>query len=303
VWDRFVEGAPRQTIRRILDTLAAEVSNSFRWTSAWPAVGVGALVLIGHPIQWPTDFPEFRFPTKIVERHRERLLSERVMTMDQWADYLIYRLYPGVKVYFDGRSDFYGPKIGKEYRQLITGEYNWREIISRNRFTVALVPPDWALTSLLKQDPSWRLLEDDGKALLFVLDSPDTTGRAEQDPDGTGKKGFTGLMKIARASESPIGADLPMKREHSLLEKAGKSSLRAANDSPEESKGGWRLPSGLLMVDFALRGGFIAPGLLPGADSPVSFSWKPNPPVRAVSRKTQEQIETERSLSGLEASR
>jgi hypothetical protein len=190
VWNHFVQGAPRQSVRRILDTMAAEVSNSFRWTSAWPAVSVIALVLIGHPIHWPTDFPAFRFPTKIVERHRERLLSGRVMTMDQWADYLIYRLYPGVKVYFDGRSDFYGPKIGKEYRQLIGGEYNWRQIISRNRFNVALVPPDWALTSLLKQDPYWRLLEDDGKALLFVLDSADPTVRAEQRPPGTGEKRF-----------------------------------------------------------------------------------------------------------------
>jgi hypothetical protein len=93
-----------------------------------------------------------------------------------------------------------------------------------------------------------------------------------------------------------------MKRGQSVQEKAEKSGLRSANYSLEESEGGWRLPSGLLMVDFALRGGFIAPGLLPEADSTVSFSWKPNRPARPVPRKTQEQL-AERRTSDLEASR
>jgi hypothetical protein len=40
--------------------------------------------------------------------------------------------------------------------------------VQQHGFDVALIPVEWSLGSLLKVDPSWRLLEDDGKALLFV---------------------------------------------------------------------------------------------------------------------------------------
>jgi len=30
-----------------------------------------------------------------------------------------------------------------------------------------LAPPEWPLTGFLKQDPGWRLVEQDGVAMLF----------------------------------------------------------------------------------------------------------------------------------------
>jgi hypothetical protein len=168
LWRWWVARAGRKSTRSILDALAADMRPSFAWTSVWPAAGALALLLVSSlPVQWPQDFPEFRFPVKLVQKHEPRLRSARLLTTDQWADYLIYRFYPTQRVYFDGRSDFYGADLGREYMRVSGGAHDWRQILERHRFDHALVPLGWSLTSLLKEDKTWRLVEDDGKTLLF----------------------------------------------------------------------------------------------------------------------------------------
>jgi len=91
-----------------------------------------------------------------------------VFTSDQWADYLIYHFYPTQRVFFDGRSDFYGPAIGDQYVHLFHGRYDWEQILDRHGFDVVLSPVEWPLCSLLKHEAGWRLVADDGKAVLFA---------------------------------------------------------------------------------------------------------------------------------------
>jgi hypothetical protein len=57
-----------------------------------------------------------------------------LLTVDQWGDYLIYCFYPQQKVFVDGRSDFYGEALGKEYLHLLQGAYDWRTILQRHGF-------------------------------------------------------------------------------------------------------------------------------------------------------------------------
>jgi hypothetical protein len=125
------------------------------------------LAALDAPVNWPRDFPSDRFPTAIVHQHAGLIASGRLLTPDQWGDYIIYSFYPRQKVYVDGRSDFYGEKLGQEYLHLMQGAYDWRAIMDRNRFDVALLPVDWPLSSMLKLDPSWRVVKDDTKAVLF----------------------------------------------------------------------------------------------------------------------------------------
>jgi hypothetical protein len=125
------------------------------------------LAALGTPLNWPRDFPSDLFPTAIVHQHAGLIVSGRLLTPDQWGDYMIYSFYPREKVYVDGRSDFYGEKLGQEYLHLQQGAYDWKTIMDRNRFDVALLPVDWPLSSMLKLDPSWRVVQDDTKAVLF----------------------------------------------------------------------------------------------------------------------------------------
>jgi hypothetical protein len=249
LWSSWVEPSSRKSIRRILDTVAREVRPKFLWTSLWPAVFVLALTGIDQ-VKWPNDFPDFKFPVDVIERHEKAIRSSRVFTTDQWADYLIYRHYPEQKVFFDGRSDFFGPELGRAYVNLSNGHWEWRRILDRHRFQLALVPPELPLAALLKEDKQWRLLMDSGKALLFERVASADRSSAQASPNNSPKA----LMKSIHTSEFSMGDLMPMKR-----------ARQSPRNNPEtrvkpSSRYAWSLPSGQGLGEYALRGGFVAPG-------------------------------------------
>lgn len=166
-WRAGAAGRKKSSALRILYQLGADLSPGFRRTSVWPAMLILALVALDAPLNWPRDFPSQAFPTAMVHRHADLITAGRLLTPDQWGDYVIYTFYPRQKVYVDGRSDFYGEKLGMEYLHLLQGAYDWKAIVDRNGFNVALLPVDWPLASMLKLDPSWQVVQDDTKVILF----------------------------------------------------------------------------------------------------------------------------------------
>ena len=170
-WVRWTAGVKRGTLPNILNLMAADALKGFRRSSVWPAAVVIVLALIGRPVKWPQDFPDFVFPTGIVHRHSELILQSRVLTTDQWADYLIYT-NPAQKVFIDGRSDFYGPEVGNDYIRLTGGSWEWPQLIEKYRFNLVLLPVESAIVQILKTAPGWRVLEDDGKRILLVRRAP-----------------------------------------------------------------------------------------------------------------------------------
>jgi hypothetical protein len=166
-WRAGVAGMKKSATLRILYQLGTDLTPGFRRTSIWPVVFLVSLAALGAPLKWPRDFPSIMFPTSMVHRHADLIATGRLLTPDQWGDYIIYTFYPRQKVFVDGRSDFYGEKIGQDYLHLLQGTYDWKATVDRNGFNVALLPVDWPLASLLKLDPSWRVVEDDTKVILL----------------------------------------------------------------------------------------------------------------------------------------
>jgi hypothetical protein len=116
---------------------------------------------------WPTDYPVQMFPVELIHKRQQMLAHSRLLTTDQWADYLIYLNYPVQRDFVDGRSDFFGPELGNQYLQMLQGQYQWKSLIDKWGFDHVLAPLDWPLASLLKTDANWRILDDTGKAILF----------------------------------------------------------------------------------------------------------------------------------------
>lgn len=166
-WDWWAARHGRRSALAVLDELGREMEPELRRLSWWPAAAL-ALALAGVlPFPAVADFPEERFPVKMVNRHEALLRGARILTQDQWADYLIYRFHPAVKVFFDGRSDFYGREIAMEYLNTMNGNHRWRAVLDKYRFDTVLLPPDLALTTLLKESGDWSVVDDDGTAVLF----------------------------------------------------------------------------------------------------------------------------------------
>jgi len=166
-WARLASLAERRKAVRIFWELALEFGRHPR-VSLWLPLAA-AMVLAAAPA---VGFPDTLFPVVAVERNLNQLTPPaampRILTSDQWADYLIFRLYPRQRVFFDGRSDFFGPAIGGDYRKLLAGESPWRELLDRYQFQLALLPQDWALSTALDREPGWRRVYQDSVAVLYA---------------------------------------------------------------------------------------------------------------------------------------
>jgi hypothetical protein len=166
-WLFLVRRSGPQSVTAIFDQVSRDMRASFERLSVWLPVFICVLIWVGEPIAWPKDFPDQRFPVALVAKHGALLRSGRVFTVDQWADYLIYRHYPNQKVFVDGRSDFFGPTLGDEYLHLSQGAKDWRQILDKWRFDVALLDVDWPLVTLLRADREWQVVEEDRKSVLL----------------------------------------------------------------------------------------------------------------------------------------
>ena len=91
-----------------------------------------------------------------------------LFTTDYWGGYMIYRFYPRVKVFIDGRSDMYSRDLLREYESLVNLEYSWKEVLSRHQIRWILLPANYGLSTALKQLPEWQVVYDDHQAIIFV---------------------------------------------------------------------------------------------------------------------------------------
>jgi hypothetical protein len=152
--------------------VAAEMTQTddlgrWRLISAAGALLVAVLLFAPHP---PNKFrPEFDpkyYPASAVSTIAQDPTA-RVFTYDQWGDYLIYRLYPRLRVFVDGRSDFYGSDFEHKYVDALNVKYGWEQTLSKFGVNTILLPPSTPLTGALKECSRWRLVYDDGVALVF----------------------------------------------------------------------------------------------------------------------------------------
>lgn len=170
-WGSAAARSRRQSLVRVFWDSGQELGQSRR-LGFWTPLLAALAVWLAAPSPPMSDFPAARFPVAAVAHTLDRLAPPdrppRILTSDQWGDYLIFRLYPRQRVFFDGRSDFYGPMLGADYKELMGAGHRWPELFARYAFEVALLPCDWPLASVLERDPDWELLYRDGVALVFL---------------------------------------------------------------------------------------------------------------------------------------
>ena len=93
--------------------------------------------------------------------------NARILSTDSFGGYLIYRFRGERKVFFDGRSDYYGSGFLDGYMRLVSARPRWRDELNRWHFTHALLPPDCALIPAL-ESVGWRELYRDHTAVLLA---------------------------------------------------------------------------------------------------------------------------------------
>ena len=104
--------------------------------------------------------------------------THHIFAEDEWGDYLIYQLYPNKKVFVDGRSDFYGDEFGERYLDVMNVQHGWQKTLDKYSIDTIVIAPKFALTQTLKISRDWRVVYDDGIALVFRRNPPGPTSPA-----------------------------------------------------------------------------------------------------------------------------
>jgi hypothetical protein len=177
IWTDWAELSSQSAIIGIVRQISADWTRAAAGFSAAPAVVCAVLLLLPGAGRWPSDFPANKFPAAIVNRNWDVMSAPaaepvRVFSTDQWSGYLIYRLNPLIRVFFDGRSDFFGPWRGDDYTGLMQGRPGSQAILERERVGLGLVPAAWPLAGLLAANPLWEELDADSQAILFRRKTP-----------------------------------------------------------------------------------------------------------------------------------
>ena len=157
------------TLRNLTQELSA-LDRAPRW-HAVSALAVLALVFVFQapraPSRYRAEYDPKSYPVAAAGFLEKAGLFRGIFTEDLWGGYLIYRSYPRVRVFMDGRSDFYGADFTKKYIQAIGVHAGWEAYLDQYAVDTILLPPDVPLCGALRQSGAWHLVYDDGVALVF----------------------------------------------------------------------------------------------------------------------------------------
>jgi len=161
-WAGWSARFSRRSIGGTLRDCLHDFSAGPQRASIWVPVVLFGLSLI--PWDGPRDFPANKFPVTAVERNLNVVApvgsQPRILTSDQWGDYLIYHLYPKGRVFVDGRSDFYGSAVGRQYLDLLNASPNWEPEVTLGGlvlplYDAQLVPGQVGVYQIKALVPGW----------------------------------------------------------------------------------------------------------------------------------------------------
>ena len=153
------------------DIRELEIRPRFYATSGLATLLVVALLWAPASAGELKDFrPQFSaktFPAAAADYLEKASFQGNIFTTDQWSSYLIYRFFPRIRVFMDGRSDYYGGKLGEQYLNVLGVHHTWQATLNEYGVDSILLPVDSGLAGALKETALWKVAYDDGVAILF----------------------------------------------------------------------------------------------------------------------------------------
>ena len=118
---------------------------------------------------WNANFNPDRHPVDASEFITKSDLPGNVYSTDEYGDYLIYRFYPKIKVFIDGRSDFYnsGPVLD-DYGKLRKLDPSWSEVLGKYDVQWMLLENDDPLGMIAQMSGSWECIYKDDYSQILI---------------------------------------------------------------------------------------------------------------------------------------
>ncbi|NQU10685.1 hypothetical protein HQ590_07845 [bacterium] len=130
-------------------------------------VTAGLAILLVVAVPRPTSMPPDRWPVAAVEYVQAHPTWFRGPVFNQyaWGGYLI-RYLPEHRVFVDGRADFYGEDLVREFDDTTALRPNWRDPLVKYGVTWTLMPKDHRLNRAVAE-LGWKQVYEDDVAVIF----------------------------------------------------------------------------------------------------------------------------------------
>jgi hypothetical protein len=138
----------------------------------WPAAALLCVAVVLQAGRFERSFDAKVKPVAACQFLMRERIAGNMFNNDEFGDYLIYRSYPVYKVFFDGRSDMYGPGRLREYETVVNFEPGWELVLEKYRITWILFDAESRLSRFLLKDQEWVLIYSDQVASIFVKNLP-----------------------------------------------------------------------------------------------------------------------------------
>lgn len=137
----------------------------------WPVVFlIGCALFIGLPSRTPEtnrlQFNAHVFPVEAVNWLESHPQPGNMFNEFNWGGYLLYRLWPGQKVFIDSQTDFYGESLMREYEQAITTRGDWASVLDKYNISWVILPVKAPLASALAST-NWQIVYRDETAIIL----------------------------------------------------------------------------------------------------------------------------------------
>ena len=152
-----------ETFTKIEETL-----HGFLWPATVMAAAVGFFAYHAATTRTPVyQFNPQIFPVQAVSWIESNSIPGNMFNDFNWGGYLLYRLWPGQRVFVDSQSDFYGEAFMRQYSDIMNGAPNWDVYLNQYDVSWIIVPPDAGLAVVAGASPKWKTVYHDPVAIIF----------------------------------------------------------------------------------------------------------------------------------------
>ena len=132
-------------------------------------VVVAKPILVGGTPILSTDVLSNRYPVAAVQfiAAHPQAVAEEMFNDYGWGGYLVLTM-PQHRVFVDGRNDFYGPDLIREYTSVNTVETNWEAVFQKYGVGWTILPRTHPLNVLLSLGRDWNLAYADDVAAVYA---------------------------------------------------------------------------------------------------------------------------------------
>lgn len=140
--------------------------------AALPALATFVLALsVGYRVSGSFSLgepSETRYPVDALRYVEANHPGARLFNDYTWGGYIIARGYPQVRVFIDGRTDFYRGSFIDEYVRAARVDPGWEEVLDRWDIEVVLVHDASRLARALRAADGWKEVVVEGRGAVFV---------------------------------------------------------------------------------------------------------------------------------------